>query len=456
VALAERLETHFAAVGEDRVAYQTLGNGPPDLVHTIGLWSEVDVMLEDPSTLRYFSRLASFCRVICFDARGSGLSDPRPDDGRTVAEHWGEDLLAVLDAIGAPAPAMMGSADAGPLLLRFVAKHPSRCSQLILFNTTSRFAFAPDYPIGFTPEQLERFAGFLRGTWGQQKFVDWWCPSVVNDEPLRRFIAKWSRVQASPGAALANIRDVIPEDAREALDGLRIPVLVMARRGSRLLPIAHSRYIADRVPGARFVELPGADGLPIWESSDEILDAVEEFVTGGRHREPQRALATVLFTDIADSTRRAAELGDAAWRQLLDRHDRIVRDQIDLHRGEWVESAGDGTLATFDHPDRAIACALALQRALANLGLALRVGLHLGTVELREGGRVGGMAVHIGARVMALANSGELLVSRTVRDVLLGSRYEFDERGEHELKGVPDRWRLYAIRPSGTSRSSAR
>jgi class 3 adenylate cyclase len=456
VALSPLADTRFATVGNDRVAYQVLGDGPRDLVHTIGLWSQVDVILEDPSTVRYLQRLASFCRVIWFDARGTGLSDPRPSDGRTLVDHWGEDLLAVLDAAGARAPALMGMTDAGPLLLRFVAAHPERCSQLVLFNTTSRFAAAPDYPIGFTPEQLGIFEEFVRKYWGQEHFTDWWVPSLRANEPLRRWVTKWSRIQASPGTALANVREVTKIDARDVLASLAVPVLVMVRSDYRLLPVPHSGYMAERIPDARIVVLPGADGLTIWETTDEILDLVEEFVTGARRGEPQRALATVLFADIADSTHRAAELGDAAWRQLLDRHDRIVRDQIALHRGEWVESAGDGTLATFDHPDRAVECALALQREIASLGLALRVGLHTGTVELREDGRVGGIAVHIGARVMAEAISGEVFVSRTVRDVLLGSRYEFDERGEHELKGVPDRWRLYAIRPSGTSRTSAK
>jgi class 3 adenylate cyclase len=232
----------------------------------------------------------------------------------------------------------------------------------------------------------------------------------------------------------------------------------MARRDFRMLPTAHSRYLADRIPGARYVELPGADGLPIWEHSDEILELIEEFVTGGRGGEPSRALVTILFTDVVDSTRRAAEIGDAAWRQLLERHDHVMREQIALHRGSLVEHAGDGTLATFDQPERAIACALSLHRALGDLGVRVRTGLHTGTVELRDAGRIGGVAVHIGARVMAEADGGEVIVSRTVRDVLLGSRYQFDERGSYELKGVPDRWPLYALRapsPSGTPRSSS-
>ena len=457
--MTQTAQTRFATIGGDRVAYQVLGDGPHDLVHTIGLWSAVDVILEEVSTQRYLKRLASFARVIWFDGRGSGRSDPRPDDGRSLAEHWIEDLGAVLDAVGAPAPVLMGMADAGPLLLRFVAEHPTRCSKLILFNTTARFGVAPDYPIGFTPEALERFEKFFRAAWGSERWSDYWCPSQTASPTVRSFVAKWTRAQASPATALANMREVNVLDARSTLPGIAVPTLVMGRREHRMLPTAHSRYVAERIPGARYVELPGADGLPIWETADEIAELVEEFVTGSRGGEPERALATMLFTDVVDSTRRAAEIGDAAWRQLLERHDRAVRDQVALHRGTLVEYAGDGTLATFDQPERAIACALALHRALGDLGVRVRTGLHTGTVELRDEGRIGGVAVHIAARVMSEAKGGEVIVSRTVRDVLLGSRYEFDERGTYDLKGVPDRWPLYTLRatsPSGTPRSSSR
>lgn len=440
-------ETRFASVGGDRVAYQVIGDGPRDLVHTIGLWSQVDVIFDDLSTQRYLRRLAATHRVILFDARGTGLSDARPADGRSIAEHWGEDLLAVLDAAGASAPSMLGIVDAGPLMLRFLELHPDRCSRLVLFNTSACFAAAPDYPIGFTPQQLQRFHVFLHATWGQDKWVEWFVPSVAANEPLRRWVARWCRAQASPGTAVANVREIVQMDGRSGLGALAIPVLVMARRDYRMIPPAHGRYIAEHVPGARFVLLPGADGLPIFETTDAILDQVEEFLTGSRQSEPERVLATVLFTDIADSTVRAAELGDAAWRQLLDRHDRTLREQIALHRGRLVESTGDGALATFDRPDHAIECALSLHRALGVLGVAIRAGLHTGSVELREAGRVGGMAVHIGARVATVARPGEVLVSRTLRDVLLGSHYAFRERGVHELKGVPDRWTLYAVDP---------
>ncbi|HVH17839.1 MAG TPA: adenylate/guanylate cyclase domain-containing protein [Myxococcota bacterium] len=438
-------ETRFATVSRDRVAYQIVGDGPRDLVHTIGLWSQVDVILDDPTTQRYLRRLATTHRVILFDARGTGLSDERPADGRTIAEHWAEDLLAVLDAAGSRAPSILGIVDAGPLLLRFLELHPERCSRLVLFSTSARFAAAPDYPIGFTPEQLERFYDFLHTTWGHEKFVEFFVPSVVTNEPLRRWVARWCRAQASPGTAVANVREIAEMDGRPGLAALGIPVLVMSRRDYAMIPASHGRYLAEHVPGARFVLLPGADGLPIFETPEAILDQIEEFLTGSRQSEPERVLATVLFTDIADSTRRAAELGDAAWRQLLDRHDRVLREQLGLHRGRLVESAGDGALATFDRPDQAIECALSLHRALDALGVAIRAGLHTGSVELREDGRVGGMAVHIGARVVAAAQPGEVLVSRTVRDVLLGSRYAFAERGEHELKGVPERFALYAV-----------
>lgn len=439
-------ETRFATVGNDRVAYQVMGEGPRDLVHTIGLWSQVDVVLEDPATLRYLKRLASFSRLLWFDSRGSGLSDPRPADGRPIWEHWSEDLLAVLDAVGSQKPAIMGMTDAGLLAPLFVAAHPQRCSALVLFNATARPMAAPDYPIGFTPEQSQRFEKFLSGTWGSEKWVDWWAPSAAQNDALRRWMAHWCRIQAPPRTAVANMREVAQIDTRQVLPEIRVPTLVMTRREFRMWPIAHGRYLAEHIPSARFVELPGSDGLPMWETTDEILDLVEEFLTGARRGGvPERMLATVLFTDIVDSTQRAAELGDAAWRQLLDRHDRAVREQIGLHRGKLVDSAGDGTLATFTHPDQAIECALALHRAVAKLGVGIRIGLHTGTVELRDDGRVGGMAVHIGARVMAAAKAGEVLASRTVHDVLIGSHHAFEERGEHELKGVPGRWPLYAV-----------
>lgn len=446
---ASPLETRFATVGADRVAYQALGEGPRDLVHTIGLWSQVDVIHDEPTTQHYLRRLASTHRVILFDSRGTGLSDPRPPDGRTIAEHWSEDLLAVLDAAGSRAPAMMGTVDAGPLLLRFLELHPERCSRLVLFNTTARFSSAPDYPIGFPAESLERFLAFLHSVWGQERWVEWFLPSIAANEPLRRWVARWSRAQASPGTAVANVRQIVEMDGRAGLAAIAVPVLVMSRRAYRMIPPAHGRYLADHIPGARFVELPGADGLPIFETPDTVLDRVEEFLTGSRQGEPERVLATVLFTDIADSTRHAAELGDAAWRHLLDRHDRALRQQIGLHRGRLVDSAGDGALALFDRPELAVECGLSLHRTLGALGVTIRAGLHMGSVELREADRVGGMAVHIAARVVAAARPGELLVSRTLRDVLLGSRYTFRERGQHELKGVPERWTLYAVEAGG-------
>jgi class 3 adenylate cyclase len=448
-------ETGFASVGNGRVAYQVLGDGPRDLVHTLGLWSQVDVIFEDPSALRYLRRLASFSRVILFDARGTGLSDPRPADGRSIAEHWGEDLLAVLDAVGSRAPTLLGMTDAGPLLLCFLARHPERCSKLILLNTTASFMTAPDYPIGFSPEQLERFLAFFRMVWGQTGWQDFFLPSLSSNEPLRRWVTKWCRIQAPPATAVANVREVIGTDGRPALPGLRVPTLVMTRSGYQMLPLPHGRYLAEHIPGARFVELAGADGLPIWETADEILDRIEEFVTGTRRGgAAERLLTTILFTDIVDSTVRAAALGDRAWRQLLDRHDRAVRELVDVHRGRLVETCGVGTLATFDSPDQAVDCALALHRALCELELGIRTGLHVGSVELRDDGRVSGLAVHIGARVAAAARKGEVLASRTLRDVLIGSRYGFAERGSHELKGVPGTWSLYAVSAPAAAGSS--
>ena len=445
-------ETRYASVGNDRVAYQVLGKGKRDLVHVTGLWSHVDVAWEEPSVARFLRRLGSFSRLIRFDRRGSGLSDPRPKDGRAGVEHWHEDLLAVLDTVKAKAPYLLCHLDGGPLALLFVHSHPERCSGLILVNTTARYLEAPDYPQGHPRKQAEKFVEFVRENWGNRRFCEILVPSQAKNEPIRRWISKWCRSAASPRTVAANLEAIAELDARHVLPDVTIPAIVMTGVNHSVFPVSHGRYLADNIPGACFVELPGADSFVMWEAPDETLDRIKEFVTGERGAtQPERTVATVMFTDIVKSTKRAAELGDAAWRELLDRHDRIVREQLSAFRGRLVDSAGDGTLAVFDIPRSAIDCAHALIAALKTLKIRIRVGLHIGELELREDGRVGGIAVHIGARVLGQAKADELLVSRTVRDVLIGSRYQFRERGMHELRGVPSKWPLYAVRPAKRS-----
>jgi class 3 adenylate cyclase len=315
-----------------------------------------------------------------------------------------------------------------------------------LLNATARWVAAADYPAGYPAEALAGFSGFVRKHFGTERFARTQNPSVAEDERAVRWQAKYARALGSPKAVAENFAIQSERDVRPVLSTVTVPTLVMTRSHCAWASVAQGRYIAEHVAGARFEELPGTDYLPYWETPDPILDHVEEFLTGSRRgSEADRMLAAVLFTDIVDSTRRAAELGDAAWRALLDRHEEILREQLGLFRGRLVDTAGDGVFAIFDRPDRAIECAQALHAALAKLKLAIRAGIHFGDVELRGDGRVGGMTVHIGARVQALAKAGEILVSRTVHDILVGSRLRFVERGAYELKGVPGRWDVCAV-----------
>lgn len=441
-------ETRYTRVGHDRVAYQVFGEGPRDLVFTTGLWSHLDLQMEEPTLARFTRRIAAFCRLIRFDRRGSGVSDPRPADGYSIDLHWSQDLLAVLEATGARAPVLAGGVDAGPLLLKFVERHPDRCSGLVFATTTARLLQAPDYPQGHPPQKARELLELISEKWGTEEFAALWDPSQANNPAVLRWYAKFQRAMASPREVVANLAESQAIDARSALAGIRVPVLAIGRRDARLFTAAQTRYIADHIPGARYAELAGADGDMAWDGAEEALGLLEEFVTGQRRgSQPERMLATVLFTDIVDSTKLAARIGDAAWRDLLDQHDRLVREQISRYGGRLVDSAGDGALSIFTSPGNAIDCAHALHAELKTLKLKIRIraGLHIGELELREDGRVGGTAVHIGARVVGMAKGGDVLVSRTVRDVLIGSRYRFKERGIHELKGVPSKWPLYAV-----------
>ncbi|TJY61011.1 adenylate/guanylate cyclase domain-containing protein [Sinimarinibacterium sp. CAU 1509] len=451
--MAAAPETRFATVGDDRVAYQVLGDGPRDLLMTTGFWSNLDTMWEEPAAARFFRRLASFSRLIMFDRRGAGLSDPPSNSGLSPVDHWDQDCMAVLDAAGSSAPIIFGTltVDAGVSVLEFVSRHPERCSGLILGITAACMTAKPGYPQGFPPEVVERIKASVLKYWGTAQMSALFIPSQAQDEALMRWSAKYQRAIASPAAMAENLESQAHLDARHLLPQIHVPTLVMARRNFSLIPVAQTRYLADHIPGARFVELPGSDGIVVFENPDIVLGHIEEFVTGRRHgAEPERALLTVLFTDIVDSTRCAADKGDSEWRVLLEKHDRAVREQVALYQGRFVESSGDGTLSTFERPERAIDCAQALQEAVTSLGINIRAGVHAGNVELREGDRIGGIAVHIAARVMAQAGAGEVVVSRTVRDILLGSRYTFSAFGRHVLKGVPDEWELFRLEAPGS------
>jgi len=446
-------DTQFAPRGDDRVAYQLLGPPPGlesarDLVHTTGVWSHLDIFWEEPAAVRSMRRFASFSRLIRFDRRGCGLSDPRPLDGGTMVDHWIEDLLAVLDACDSEQAVLLGTIDAGPLLLEFYARHPQRVSGLIFVFTSACFAQRPDYPEGHPAAAGETLVEMIAQGWGRTEFAAAFDPSQADNPLALKWYTKLHRAMASPRAVVENLQISVSLDARRVLPTITVPVLSLGRRDLQIFPAAQSRYIAEHVPHGQYLEVPGADADMIWEGAEEIMVAIEEFVTGRKPMvDPERVLATLLFTDIVDSTKQLAPLGDGAWREKLDHHDRIVRDRIVEHGGRLVDKAGDGTLAMFATPGKAIDCARALHPAMEPLKIEIRTGLHIGEIELREEGRIGGMAVHIGARVLGYAEPGEVLVSRTVRDVLIGGRFEFTERGVHTLKGVPSKWPLYAVDP---------
>ena len=441
-------ETRYARLGEDRLAYQVLGEGP-DLVLTMGAFGHVDLMWEDPGVALFLRRLASFSRLIYFDRRGTGASDPLPEKMPPPWEAYADEVTAVMDAVGSRQAALMATtAEAGPMALFFAATRPERTSALVLGNASARYLADDDYPIGFEREYADRLISGVEESWGTGSRLADGIPSRAGDERFRRWMAKVQRSIASPRTVHVFLRSMFDVDVRSLLPLVQAPTLVLHRRDFRLLPVEHGRYLAEHIPNARLVELPGADGPLTWEYPEVTLGHIEEFLTGVRGTvPPTRVLATVLFTDIVASTERAAELGDRRWRELLQVHDDLGTRLVERWGGRVVKSTGDGLLATFDGPGRAIAGAVALRDQLADIDVQIRAGLHAGEVELR-GDDVGGIAVHIAARIMAEAGPGEVVVSRTVRDLVAGSDRQLEDRGSHQLKGVAGDWQLFAV-PGG-------
>jgi len=426
------------------IAYQVVGAGPPDLVLVSTWFSHVEARWDIPGFAHYLDRLASFSRLISFDKRGIGLSDPVSLERLPLLEEWMDDVLAVMDAVGSERAVVMGANEGTLMAALFAATYPDRVSALVLANATARPAWAPDHPWGVPPEVSEPLIETVDGTWGEGRAMAAVNPSIAEDEEAMRVWGRFLRLAASPAVAAAVVRMIFELDVRAILPTIRVPTLVVSRRDNPLFPADAGRAVADLIPGARFVEVPGADyGLAVGDV-DVVIDEVEEFVTGSRPaHDADRVLATVLFTDIVGSTTRAAELGDRRWRELLDRHDEIAAREVAARSGLVASFTGDGLVARFDGPARAVRCALALQEELRALGLGIRAGLHTGEIEVR-GGDVAGIAVHLAARVMALAEGGEVLVSRTVKDLVAGSGLEFHDRGTHSLKGVPEPWQVYS------------
>ena len=437
-------QTCFTRSGNVHIAYQVLGEGPLDLVYVPGWLSHVELSWEQPMLARFLERLASFSRLILFDKRGTGLSDRVPDAQLPTHEERMDDLRAVMDAAGSERAAIFGFSEGGNLAALFAAMYPQRAIALIIYGSFAKRIWASDYRWAPTPEQRERDYELIEREWGGAMDLTKYVPSKANDQAFLRQLATYFRRAASPGAAVALLRMNTQIDIRAVLPVIRVPTLVLHRVGDLDANIEEGRFIAQRIPGARLVELPGNDHVPWVGDQDSVLDEVQEFLTGVRPvADVDRVLATVLFTDIVGSTETAARLGDRAWRTLLDSYHTMVRKELSRFRGREVNTAGDSFLATFDGPARAIRCALAIRDGARDLGLRTRTGLHTGEIEL-SADDAQGIAVHIGARVAATAEPDETLVSSTVKDIVAGSGIVFADRGVHALKGVPGEWRLYA------------
>lgn len=438
-------ETRYTQLGDDRIAYQVVGAGPPDILYSFGTSSHVDVALEYPRFRYMVRRLASLGRLIRFDRRGSGASDPLSSQDLPSWEIWIDDIKAVLDAVDSESTVLLASADAGPAALLFAATYPERTAGLILLNTYARFVADVDYPSGLPREVADATVNAFTEGWGTETLASLFLPSLAHDRATTLWTAKSMRASLSPRAATANMRQIIDLDARQALGSIQAPALVMHSRDMVPIPIAQGRYLADNLSDAAFEELPGADGPLFGEAMEPALGHIERFLKGSRHiSESDRILATVLFTDMVGSTAQLSDVGDKRWRHTLEAHDELIRGSVESFRGRVGDMTGDGVLAFFDGPGRALHCSFELRDELSAMGIDIRTGLHTGEIELREDGHASGIAVHIAARVMAQAGPKEVLVSRTVKDLVAGGGFSFESRGEHSLKGIPDTWELFA------------
>ncbi len=436
-------KTRYAKSGGVSIAYQVLGEGPLDVVFIPGFVSNVEFWWELPGTTRIFERLASFARVVLWDKRGTGLSDP-VDRVPTLDERV-DDLMAVMDAVGSERAAFFGVSEGGPMSLLFAASHPERTTALVLYGASPKFSSAPDWEWGWSADEIAERLEEIERDWGDAALISLFGPTQVDNEAVRHAWGRFQRTGASPAMGRAVYEALCELDCREVLSAIGVPTLILHPTGDRVADVRAARHMAARIPGAQMVEFPSDDHILVMLDPDPIVDEIEQFLTGVRHEtQSNRVLATVMFTDIVGSTVRAAELGDQRWRDLLATHDAAVRRELKRFEGREVKTMGDGFLATFAAPSRAIACACALRDAVHQFGIDVRVGLHTGECEIM-GDDVGGLAVHTGARVVAHAGAGEVLVSSTVKDLVAGARIGFVDRGAHELKGVPGEWRLFAV-----------
>jgi class 3 adenylate cyclase len=440
--------TRYARAGEIDIAYQVVGDGPHDLVMYPGNSIPIDCIDTEPAMARFHRRLATFCRLLRFDQRGIGMSAHLPMSAAIGPKPWAEDALAVMDAAGVEQAAILAPVFAAMSAVTLAAEHPDRVRSLILINGSARAMWAPDYPIGASLTDADPFFTVAVEPDAVERGFDVLsilAPSVAGDEAFRQWWDSSGNRAATPTMAQAVSRVIAESDVRDMLGSVAVPTLILHRANCLFIPPTHGKYLAEQIAGSTYIEMPGEDTLYWVGDSAAILDEIEEFLTGTRSgADVERVLTTIVFTDIVGSTGRAAELGDDRWRDLLDNHDRFVRHELDRFGGREVNTAGDGFVATFMSPSRALDCAEAIVDAVRPLGIEVRVGIHAGEVELR-GEDVAGLAVHIAARVATLADRSEVAVSSTVRDIVTGSRRRFTDRGEHELKGVPGRWRVFAL-----------
>jgi pimeloyl-ACP methyl ester carboxylesterase len=430
----------YAIADGVNIAYRVMGEGPLDLVWAPGLASNLEIDFESPPYVRLVERLASFSRLMIFDKRGMGLSDRNV--GAPTLEERMDDVRAVMDAVGSERAVLFGVSEGGPMSILFAATYPHRTAALILYGTTARARRDIDYPHDAEAHIADLYRAFDDG-WGTGESLRAWAPSLCGNARLRDWWGRVERAMGSPNTMRAMVDTLVNLDVRAVLPTISVPTLVLHATDDRTVTIDHGRWLADHIRGARFVELPGEHLTA--HTGGQFADEVESFLTGRRHAVANdRVLSTVLFSDIVGSTIQAVAIGDRRWTELLDQHDAIATRQIDLHRGTRIKGTGDGVLATFDGPARAIVCGCELRDSLRALGVEVRVGLHTGEIELR-GEDIGGIAVHIGARIAGVANAGEVLVSRTVTDLVTGSGIEFADHGLHQLKGVPGTWQLFVV-----------
>jgi len=436
-------QIRYAKSGDVNIAWMAIGDADLDIVQVPGFVSHLEIGGEQPLVMHMGMRLVSFARATFFDKRGTGLSDP-VTEVPTMEERM-DDIRAVMDASGVERAALLAFSEGVPLAILFAATHPERVQALVLYGGMARTTRADDHPWAHEKEALYEANEILLPYWGQGILLEMFAPNYADDPEIKKWSARLERYAASPAMVEKMFEMFYDTDVRAFLPLVKVPTLVLHRTGDRVVNVRAGRYLAEHIPGARLVELPGTDHAGWAGDSDAIIDEIQEFLTGMRGEpDVDRILATVMFTDIVSSTEHAASMGDRRWREILDEHDKIVARHVEQFRGHYIKHTGDGCLATFDGPGRAIQCARAMGNAIEKLGIQIRTGLHAGEVELR-GEDVGGIAVHIAARVCALAGAREILVSSTVKDLVVGSRVAFDDRDRHQLKGVPDSWHLYAV-----------